>query len=757
MNERHGNRRPQAGRPWAAWALAGIGLLAVHGAAWAQAAIRAVSASIVGGTEVVRIETSAPLPGVPAGFAIQMPPRIALDFPATTNATGRSLVEVNQGNLRSVHIIEAGERTRVVLNLNRPVPYEARAEGHVLLVTLQPAVDVAQAGVARAPTWAGAAMPAGATAALADIDFRRGEDGAGRIIVQLGSAQTPVDIQPQGRNIVVEFQRTLLPEGLRRRLDVTDYGTPVRMVTATQAGDRVRLLVENTGEWEHSAYQSDHQFVLEVRPLKPDPHRLVQGPKYSGERLSLNFQNIDVRALLQVFADFTGFNIVTTDTVQGNLTLRLKDVPWDQALDIILEAKQLGMTRSGNVIRVATKKELDEEALARREVGKKLEELEPLRTEVFRLNFAKAKEVADTLNQRNATGGAATTSTGAAAGTANRMLSPRGSAMADERTNQVFVTDIAARLEVVRDYIRRVDMPKKQVMIQARIVEATEGFGKALGVRLGGADLRAIRGGTAGYGIGGGNRLALGATYNAISLTTGESVNSTTQNPQFGQAVVNNNGTLNPAVLNTVNTSFVNLPAAPLTLTGATPASIALSLFSPSSNRFLNLELSALEADKRGRIISSPRLVTGELTKSTIKQGDQLKLILPGGTDAAPRVETVDANLQLEVEPQITPEGRVLLKLKITKNRVVSLTNAGANLSVKEINTEVMVENGGTVMIGGIYEQTETSSVDKVPVMGDVPVLGNLFKTRSQETAKTETLVFITPVVLVDGVEISQR
>lgn len=752
-HRQHGDRTRGATRRsrWVSLGLA-AGALLVTGLAHAQGAIRAVSASLSGGTEVVRIETTEPLKAVPAGFAIQSPARIALDFPGTSNATGQSQIDVNQGNLRSLNVIEAGDRTRVVFNLNRSVPYETQVQGNVLLVTLQtPPVAAPTAAVTVGGTTFDSGPTVNGVTALSDIDFRRGEDNAGRVIVQLGNPQTGVDIRQQGRSLVVEFLRTSLPEGLRRRLDVSDFGTPVRLVTASQVGDRVRLLVEPSGDWTHSAYQSDSQFVLEVREVKVDPSKLVQGPRYSGEKLSLNFQNIDVRSLLQVIADFTNFNIITTDTVQGNLTLRLKDVPWDQALDIILDAKQLGMTKSGSVIRVAPKKELDDEALARREVDKKLEELEPLRTEVFRLNFAKSKDVAEVLNQKN-TGG---TSSGASTGTANRLLSERGSALPDERTNQVFVTDVTARLEVVRDYIRRIDSPKKQVMIQARIVEATEGFGKSLGVRLGGADLRSIRGGTAGYGIGGGSRVAFGPSYNAISMTTGESINSTTQNPQFNQAATVNNGAVSATALNTVNTSFVNLPA--LALNGVNPASIALSLFSPSSNRFLNLELSALEADNRGRIISSPRLVTGELTKSTIKQGDQLKLILPGGTDAAPRVETVDANLQLEVEPQITPEGQILLKLKITKNRVVSLTAAGANLSVKEVNTDVMVDNGGTVMIGGIFEQTESNSTDKVPLLGDVPVVGNLFKTKTQESTKTETLIFITPVILDDGTVAFQR
>lgn len=727
MNERLGyqGRRPAATarRPgrWVAWAV-GLGVLCSHGWAWAQGAIRAVSAQVSGGVEVVRIETEASLPGVPPTFTIQSPARIALDFAGTRNATGKTAIDVNQGNLRSVNVIEAGERTRVVLNLNRSVPYEARAEGNVLLVTLQPPVAAAPTAEA-APTFASTAAPDAAAAPLADIDFRRGDDAAGRVIVQLGNAQTPVDIRPQGRNVVVEFQRSTLPEGLRRRLDVTDFGTPVRTITATQTGDRVRLLVEASGDWEHSAYQSDKQFVLEVRPLKPDPTKLVQGPKYSGEKLSLNFQNIDVRALLQVIADFTNFNIITTDTVQGSLTLRLKDVPWDQALDIILEAKGLGMTRTGNVIRVAPKKELDAEAVERREVAKKLEELEPLRTEVFRLNFAKAEDVAATLKDATSSGTGQNQTT-------NRLLSPRGSVIADARTNQVFVTDVAGRLESVRDYIRRVDSPKRQVMIQARLVEAREGFGRALGVRLGGADLRAVRGGDAGYSVGGGNRMAFGGSYDAITSTTGETAN-----------LMNNN-----------NTSFINLPAR-TNLNNVDIPRFALSLFSPTANRFLNLELQALESDNQGRIISSPKVVTGDLNKATIKQGDQLRFI-QRRTNAQGQVEdlivTVDANLMLEVTPQITPTGKVLMQLRATKNQLTGITSAGPQLAVKEVETEVMVDSGGTVMIGGIFEQEERSSIDKVPVLGDVPVLGNLFKTRNNSNDKRELLIFVTPVILDD-------
>ncbi|TSE35977.1 type IV pilus secretin family protein [Tepidimonas charontis] len=705
---------------WRIW-LVLVGLL-VGGLAHAQEAIRAVSASVVAGREVVRIETAQPLSAVPRAFTIQSPARVVFDFPAARNEAGRAVFDLNQGNLRSVHVIEAQGRTRVVFNLNRAVPYETELRGNVLLVTLQP-TDTA-ASVAAPATFA-SDQPTAETKALVDIDFRRSEDGAGRVIVELGDPQTGVDIRNQGRALVVEFLRTRLPEGLRRRMDVIDFATPVRMITASQVGDRVRLLVEAVGEWEHSAYQRDNRFVLEVRPVTPDPSKLVQGTRYSGEKLTLNFQNIDVRSLLQVFADFTGFNIITTDSVQGNLTLRLKDVPWDQALDIILEAKQLGMTKSGNVIRIAPKKDLDAEALAQREVGKKLEELEPLRTEVFRLNFAKAEDVVKTLKDATSSGGGENVAT-------NRLLSTRGSAVADSRTNQVFVTDVSARLEAVRDYIRRVDSPKRQVMIQARLVEAREGFGRALGVRLGGADLRTIRGGDAGYSVGGGARVAIGGSYDAITATTGESTGG----------------------LNNQNTNFFNLPAT-ANVNNIDVPRFALSLFSPAANRFLNLELAALESDNKGRIISSPKIVTSDLNKATIKQGDQLRYLqrrTGAGGGAEDLIVTIDANLSLEVTPQITPAGKVLMSIRATKNQLTGITSAGPQLAVKEIETEVMVDSGGTVMIGGIFEQEEIESVDKVPVLGDVPVLGNLFKNRNNTANKRELLIFVTPVVIEDGV-----
>jgi len=463
------------------------------GLAWAQSplSIVSVSATMQGGTEMVRIETSQPLKELPAAFAIQSPARISFDFPGASNATGKTLVEMNQGNLRSANVLEATDRSRVVLNLGQATTYDTRLDGKSLWITLRPVVQAATvATAAPAGVFTGSVVAAPGIRPLADIDFRRGADNTGRVIVNLNDPQTGVDVRPQGKHLVVDFLKTSLPEGLRRRLDVADFGTPVRMVSASQVGDRVRLLVEPSGNWEHSAYQSDNQFVLEVRQVKVDPNKLTQGPSYSGEKLSLNFQNIEVRALLQVIADFTNFNIITSDTVTGNVTLRLKDVPWDQAMDIVLQAKGLGMRKVGNVIRVAPRAELEKEEIEHRENTAKLEALEPLRTQVFRLNFAKGSEVVANLKGRSESGG----NDDGKDKEASRLLSARGSAVHDERTNQVFVTDVATRLVAITDFVKSVDAPKRQVMIQARIVEATEGFGRALGVRLGGQTLGAFAG-----------------------------------------------------------------------------------------------------------------------------------------------------------------------------------------------------------------------------------------------------------------------
>ena len=671
--------------------------------------IKSVSGSVQGGSEVIRIELAEPLATVPKGFSIQAPARIALDFQGVSNSMGRSAIEINLGNMRSANVVQAGERSRVVLNLKTPVSYKAEIQGKSLLIILD-SQAAATPSAAVAPVFAESRnhdiLP------LKDIDFRRGPDNSGRIVVALPNNEVGVDIRQQGKTVVVEFLKTALPEGLRRRLDVADFATPVQTVTTSQVGDKVRMVVEPTGQWEHSAYQSDNQFVLEVRLQKEDPSKLTPGIGYNGEKLSLNFQNIEIRSLLQVIADFTNFNVVTSDTVTGSVTLRLKDVPWDQALDIILQAKGLGMRKAGNVLLIAPKDELASKDKQELESRNAIQSLEGVRTQSFQINYAKAGDIAVQI---------AGSGTGPASA---RILSNRGSVIAEPRTNQLFVTDIPSRLEQVQSLIVKLDIPVRQVLIEARIVEASDTFGRSLGVKLGSLDLRAQQGGDGGYQLNGNNRVAIGTNYSNTVASTGAG--------------------------GTVDTSgnFVNMPASTMGFANAA-ASFAVSIFNASANRFLNLELSALEADNKGKIVSSPRVITADQTKALIEQGTELPYQVAtssGATSLAFR----KANLSLEVTPQITPEGNILLDLDVRKDSPGAKTDAGIAIDTKHIKTQVLVENGGTVVIGGIFTLDEGSTETKVPLLGDVPYLGNLFKSRTRTSTKKEMLVFITPKMISD-------
>ena len=704
--------------PWAALAMV-LGLsLGASGVALAENTIQSINSTQQAGVEVVRIELSEPLTAIPAGFTIQAPARIAIDLPGVGNALGKSTVEINQGNLRSVSVAQAGERTRLVLNLKQATTYRAQLQGKALLLILEGGGASAVAANAAepvrfAPSINSSQLP------LKEVDFRKGNDGAGRVVVNLANNQVGVDIRQQGQGLVIEFLKSSLPDSLRRRLDVTDFGTPVQFVTTSQVGDRVRMVVDSRGAWEHSAYQSESQFVLEVRPQKIDPNKLVQGPGYSGEKLTLNFQNIEVRALLQVIADFTNFNVVTSDTVTGNVTLRLKDVPWDQALDIILQAKSLGLRKSGNVILIAPKDELAAKEKAELESKSQLSSLEPVRTQSFQLNYTKAEEVAKGLSGQNSSQGSAS------GANASRMLSPRGSVIFETRTNQLFVSDIPSKLEEVQNLISKIDIPVRQVLIEARIVEADDKFGRSLGVRLGASDLRGVRGGLPGYGLGGDTRVTVGGNLGAVGGQTQQPGGSLSYN----------------------DTQFVNLPAG--AEGGFNAATFALSLFGATANRFLNLELSALEADGRGKIVSSPRLVTADQIKAVIRQGTKIPY-QKATSSGATGIEFIDATLKLEVTPQITPEGNVILDVEVNKDSVGAVTAGVPSINTKSVKTQVLVENGGTIVIGGIFEQTDRTEEVKVPFLGDVPYLGNLFKTKSRTLNKTELLIFLTPKVVTD-------
>jgi type IV pilus assembly protein PilQ len=699
---------------------AAVGLFALGAmpfSAWAQNKIQSIAGALQGGTEIVRIELAEPLSVLPTGFAIQAPARIALDIPNATNSLGKTLVDVNQGNLKTINVVEGGERARLVLNLKQPTSYKAELQGKVLLIILDPVASTASASTATRVGTLFAQDGNNETLPLRDVDFRRSPDGAGRIVVNLPNSQVGVDLRQEGKGLVVDFLHSSLPEGLRRKLDVADFGTPVQVVTTAQQGDRVRMHVESAGEWEHNAYQSDTQFVVEVRQKKVDLNKLTQGPGFNGEKLSLNFQNIEVRSLLQVIADFTNFNIVTSDTVTGSLTLRLKDVPWDQALQIVMDSKGLGMRKTGSVLWIAPKDEIDERAKKDYEALQAIQKLEPLRTEAFQLNYAKASDLALRLT--------ATTPGVATSGNRVRFLTERGSAIAEPRTNQLFVTDTPSKLEEIRALLAKLDIPVRQVLIEARIVEARETFGRSLGVRLGASDLRANRGGDGGYALGnGGNRVAWGTDYgNAV----GSSGAGGTTNPQG---------------------NFVNLPA---TLSSVpTAASFALSIFNSAANRFLTLELSAMEADGKGKVISSPRLITADQTKAIIEQGNEFPT--QAFENNTYKILWKKAVLKLEVTPQITPEGNIIMDLDITRDNRGDITPWGISVNTRHVQTQVLVENGGTVAIGGVFEMEETNTKNKVPVLGDVPVVGNLFKSQTKEAEKRELLIFVTPKVVTDRV-----
>ncbi|MCA1856114.1 type IV pilus secretin PilQ [Massilia oculi] len=695
------------------------------GAAAAQGnAIESITANQQGGNVVLHIAMREAPARAPIGFAITNPARIALDFGATANATGKQSQDVNLGDVRGLNLVQAGERTRLVLNLARPLNYATAIDGKSVMVTIEGSGAVAQAVNAAGQAAPRAQLPPTGRQLLRDLDFRRGSNGEGRVVVDLPHGQVGVDVRQAGNQVIVDFLRTGLPESLRRRLDVSDFGTPVTRVSTAAQGENVRMTIEAQGAWEQSVYQSDTQLIVDVRPVKEDPNRPGGGNAtgYRGEKLSFNFQNVEVRAALQAIADISGLNIITSDSVTGNLTLRLRDVPWDQALDVVLQAKGLDMRKNGNVLWIAPKEELLTKEKLELEQRAQIADLEPLRSEIFQLNYQKV-EAFRTVFGLDANGAAAT---GSDAGR-NRVLSRRGSAIIDPRTNQLFVTDIASKIEDIRKLIQKTDVASKQVMIEARLVEANDGFSRNLGAKLGFNDMRALRGGNQGYGIGGNNRVAIGGNLTGVGQDT-------LQTPDKGDAYT--------------NTTLVNLPAA--AINGVNPANIAFSLFSSADNRFLNLELSALEADGKGKIISNPRVVTEDKQIAVIEQGIELPYQVATSSGAT-SITFKKANLRLEVTPQITPDGNVVLEVDVNKDSKGEETRAGPAINTQHVKTKVMVENGGTVVLGGIYQQTERNNENKVPLLGDVPVLGYLFKTTGRESTKTELLVFITPKIVTDA------
>jgi type IV pilus assembly protein PilQ len=664
--------------------------------------------SLSGGRVNVRIVLKEGLSAPPPGFALNSPARIALDFARTANGLNKSSITVDQGVLKTLSLAQAKDRTRMVLNLTKNVGYNTTVSGNEVLITLQGTEAATNNTVAETRFAEGRATTA--VHAITNVDFARGKNGEGRVIVDLADASSGINIKNKGKTIVIDFVDTDVPAELQRRLNVMNFNTPVLYVDTVKRGKNGQIIIEPKGDWEQSAYQADKKFIVDVRPVLQDPNKLVQGskPGFSGEKLSLNFQNIEVRSVLQVIADFTGMNIVASDSVTGNITLRLKDVPWDQALDVIMKNKGLDMRKSGNVISIAPADELSSKEKAALEATQAIQDLEPLRTEVFTLRYQKAEDFRNLLNGSGAGG----TGAAAAGGQSSRILSKRGTVNADPRTNTLFIQDTPKKLEEIQLILNKVDIPVKQVMIESRLVIADDKFSKSLGARFG------IQSAT----TPGNNNLSIGGTLTGSA--TG-ATGSTTPATAAG-----NTGGLNSNL--PVNNAF---------------GSVALSLFRLPAGLLLNLELSALETDQRGKIVSSPRVTTANQQKARIAQGIQIPY-REASSSGASTVSFKNAELSLEVTPQITPDDKIIMDLAVNKDSRGADTDAGPAINTQRVATQVLVSNGETAVLGGIYEQTERNDVDKVPFFGDLPIIGNAFKRRVKQDDRTELLIFITPKIM---------
>jgi type IV pilus assembly protein PilQ len=670
-------------------------------------AIESVTASQQGDNVVVKVTMQTAPAAVPTGFVIANPSRIALDFGDTLNATGKNALELNTGDVRGVNVVQAGSRSRLVLNLARSHKYTAAIEGKSVVVTIKGNADAADSGasgmqiVSSKPAASSNQPPVVAERQmLRDIDFRRGSNGEGKVVIDLPNNQVGVDVRQQGNSVIVDFLNTGLPEKLRKRLDVSDFGTPVSQVTTTAQGSNVRMTIAAKGLWEQSVYQSETQLVVDIKPVKEDTNKLAQGTQgYRGEKMSFDFQNVEIRAVLQAIAEISGLNIITSDSVSGSLTLRLKDVPWDQALDVVMQAKGLDMRKNGSVIWVAPKEELLTKEKLELEQRAQIAELEPLRSEVFQLNYQKAESFKTVF-------GIGTT--GSSSNDKNRVLSKRGSAIIEPRTNQLFITDVASKLDDIRKLIQKVDIASRQVLIEARIVEASDTFTRNLGSKLSVSSKSGV--------------VAGDIDTVASTSTAGTSSTYTTS-------------------------SLFSLPAA--AINGTSAGSVAVSLFSSGANRFLNLELSALEADGKGKVISSPRVVTADQTEALIEQGTEIPY-LESSSSGATTISFRKATLKLLVTPQITPDGNIVLTVDVNNDSVGDSTSAGLAINTKHVKTQVMIENGGTVVLGGIYQQTQSLDTSQIPLLGDIPVIGYLFRSTSRTNDKTELLVFLTPKIVAE-------
>ncbi|HUE91968.1 type IV pilus secretin PilQ [Pseudomonas sp.] len=628
----------------------------------------------------------------PRGYTIEQPARIALDLPGVSNKLGAKNRELGVGNARSVTVVEAKDRTRLIINLTNLAPYNTRVEGNHLYVVVGEGARTATAAVQSTPvaTAAPAKVYAPQGRAISNIDFQRGDQGEGNVVITLSDASVSPDIQDQGGKIRLDFARTQLPESLRVRLDVKDFATPVQFVSASGSADKASIVIEPTGLYDYLAYQTDNKLTLSIKPLTQDDveSRKAERFAYTGEKLSLNFQDIDVRSVLQLIADFTDLNLVASDTVAGNITLRLQNVPWDQALDLVLKTKGLDKRKIGNVLLVAPADEIAARERQELESQKQIAELAPLRRELIQVNYAKASDMAKLFQSVTSAEGAG---------------DDRGSITVDDRTNSIIAYQTQERLDELRRIVAQLDIPVRQVMVEARIVEANVDFDKSLGVEWRGVSL-------------GDNNFVVGGTNSLIKGT-------------------------DPLEIQAGN--FVDL--------GAIGANTGLNLGFITNNTLLDLELSAMEKTGNGEVISQPKVVTSDKETAKILKGAEIPY-QEASSSGATSTSFKQAALSLEVTPQITPDNRIIMEVKVTKD-APDFTNAAASggvpaISKNEVNAKVLVADGETIVIGGVFSNTQSKSVDKVPFLGDIPYLGALFRRDLVKDSKSELLIFLTPRIM---------
>ncbi|HSR63727.1 MAG TPA: type IV pilus secretin PilQ [Gammaproteobacteria bacterium] len=663
--------------------------------------------SLPGDRVQLSLELSEPVREEPLSFTIDNPARIVLDFPGTSLNIANKNQSIGIGVAHSVSAVEAAGRTRVVLNLVSSVPYDMEVSGNTVQLTL----GASEAAPARAGT---AARSTGTTSAsagsLENIDFRRGPNGEGRILIELSDPSVAVNMGQEAGQVIVDFIDTNLPESLNRRLDVIDFATPVKEIDTSPYGNGARMVVSTTTqEYDYLAYQSDELLTIEVKPLTKAEKEAIEKEKfgYTGERLSLNFQDIEVRAVLQLIADFTGLNMVASDTVTGNLTLRLKNVPWDQALDIILKSKGLGMRKEGNVIMVAPQEEIAAREKLELEASKQIEELAPLLTEFVQVDYAKAEDLATLIKAEE-----------------NNLLSDRGSVTLDARTNTLIIQDVATSLESIRQMINRLDVPVRQVLIESRIVNADESFSKDLGVQFGASKATREDPSIKSGGGEGDAGLFLGGGLPGDTAGTSTAFN-TGGNENF----------------------IVSLPT-------TSPAGSLKLAYGIIGSYLLQLELDAALAEGRGENIASPKVITADKSEAVIESGVEIPF-QEASSSGATSVSFKKAVLALRVTPQITPDDRVLLDLEVNQDSRGSPDVLGVPpIDTNAVSTQVLVDNGETVVLGGVYTQTDNRTSDRVPFFGDLPYVGFLFKRTSEEKTKSELLIFVTPKILKESLKI---